>query len=94
MNKKDEDLLKKCGWTVECENPMEIRHEDGSFASEQAAQYVLVGLRDEEEESREACVEEISAAIDNLRQTLDRHGYDYNGESLDDILDAVLLPGD
>lgn len=27
----DEQLLEKFGWTLECESPFEIRHEDGSF---------------------------------------------------------------
>lgn len=37
MNKK---LLEHFGWTIECESPLEISHEDGSFASGQAADMV------------------------------------------------------
>lgn len=47
MDKKDEMLLKAEGWELECESPFEIRHEDGSFASGQAAQIVLSVLREE-----------------------------------------------
>lgn len=32
------------GWTMECENPLEVRHEDGSFATGQAAQTVTDSL--------------------------------------------------
>jgi len=46
---KDEALLERHGWTVECQSPFEIRHEDGSFASEQAAYMVLRFLKDDEE---------------------------------------------
>ena len=47
----DEELLEKNGWTVECESPFEIRHEDGSFASMLAADMVLYELtRDEKYE--------------------------------------------
>ncbi len=42
-------LLEKDGWTVECESPLEIRHEDGSFATLGAAnilvQYYVDGNR-------------------------------------------------
>ena len=41
----NEDLLKENGWTIECESPFEIRHEDGSFASMSAAHSVVEGLR-------------------------------------------------
>ena len=37
MKKEDREILEKNGWTVECESPFEIRHEDGSFATGQAA---------------------------------------------------------
>lgn len=39
---EDIKLLEKLGWTVECESPFEIRHEDGSFATGQAAHVVLM----------------------------------------------------
>ena len=33
-------IFKKLGWTVVCESPYEIEHEDGSFASGWAAKIV------------------------------------------------------
>lgn len=41
----NEDLLKENGWEIECESPFEIRHEDGSFASMNAAYRVVEELR-------------------------------------------------
>lgn len=49
MTEEDEAILTKNGWEIECESPFEIRHEDGSFATGQAAQIVLEELRGEEE---------------------------------------------
>lgn len=46
MNEDDEKLLEKFGWTVECYSPFEISHEDGSFASGQAADVVLLAAKD------------------------------------------------
>lgn len=34
---KTEEILKQAGWEIECQSPFEIRHQDGSFASGQAA---------------------------------------------------------
>lgn len=34
-------IIEKEGWVVECESPFEIRHEDGSFATGQAAVRVI-----------------------------------------------------
>lgn len=39
MNENNK-LLEAYGWFVECESPFEIRHEDGSFATGQAAYIV------------------------------------------------------
>lgn len=47
MNDSDEKLLASHGWTVECESPFEVRHEDGSFASGQAADFLVSALREE-----------------------------------------------
>jgi len=47
MDKLDEKLLEASGWVVECGSPFEIRTEDGSFATNEAAQIVLWSLRDE-----------------------------------------------
>jgi hypothetical protein len=45
MDKKTEQKLKKCGWKVECESPLEIRFEDdGAFATGLAAQLVIESL--------------------------------------------------
>ncbi len=48
MNQKDIQFLEENGWTVECESPLEIRHnETGDFASGMAAHYVLDAVRAE-----------------------------------------------
>ena len=49
MDPKEIELLEENDWTVECESPFEIRHEDGSFATGQAAEIVLWFLKDDEE---------------------------------------------
>lgn len=41
---KIEELLAKEGWTVDCWSPFEIRHEDGSFATMQAARVLVSSL--------------------------------------------------
>jgi len=41
----DEEILAHAGWEIECENPFEIRHEDGSFATLHAAQFILNELK-------------------------------------------------
>ena len=42
MYKEERDkLLEKLGWSVVCESPYEVEHEDGSSASGQAAQIVV-----------------------------------------------------
>lgn len=38
---KDEKILKSAGWTIVCGSPLEIEHEDGSFASEQGAEIII-----------------------------------------------------
>lgn len=43
----DKIALEYYGWAVECESPFEIRHEDGSFASGQAAYTVLRDVEDD-----------------------------------------------
>lgn len=44
MTDDDKELLKENGWTVECESPLEISHEDGSRATGQAVDHVICGL--------------------------------------------------
>lgn len=43
----NEILLNKLGWVVECESPLEIRHEDGSFATGQAALIIIENTQSE-----------------------------------------------
>lgn len=45
-----EKILKSHGWTIECESPLEIRHEDGSFATMQAANIVILFYIDNEDD--------------------------------------------
>lgn len=47
---EEEKLLGKNGWTIECQSPFEIRHNDGSFATMQAAHSVVSELEEEEED--------------------------------------------
>jgi hypothetical protein len=47
MIQEDINLLHNAGWDIECESPFEIRHFDGSFAKDQAADIVLDFLRDQ-----------------------------------------------
>lgn len=49
LTRYDEVLLESYGWTVACESPFELSHEDGSFATGQAASIVLQYVRDMEE---------------------------------------------
>ena len=41
----NEELLTENGWTVICESPFEIQHENGSFATMDAAHLVLSSLK-------------------------------------------------
>lgn len=41
MTPEEHAAMKAVGWFVECESPFEVRHEDGSFATGQAAKMVL-----------------------------------------------------
>lgn len=50
MNEQDITFLEKRGWTVECQSPLEIRHEDGSFATLNAAKIVLLWLKENPDE--------------------------------------------
>lgn len=47
MTDNDREIIAAAGWILECESPFEITHDDGSFASGQAADYVLAALREE-----------------------------------------------
>ena len=50
MTDEQKKLLAENGWTVECESPLEIRHEDGSFATSNAAEMVFLWLLECDEE--------------------------------------------
>lgn len=39
--------LETLGWSVDCQSPLEMSHVDGSFASMQAASYLLAALMQE-----------------------------------------------
>lgn len=56
MNTEDEKLLEKHGWVVQCYSPFEIRHEDGSFATMQAAKLVLLALKEGWCDDDQVCV--------------------------------------
>lgn len=46
VNINDEKALEENGWELECESPLEIRHEtSGDFASGQAARLVVDSIR-------------------------------------------------
>lgn len=44
---KEEEILEKYGWSIDCESPYELSHEDGSFASGAAAHYVKNAILEE-----------------------------------------------
>jgi hypothetical protein len=50
MSDDDERLIEARGWIVECYSPLEIRHEDGSFASLNAAEILVMWLKENPEE--------------------------------------------
>ena len=52
--KTDTEILEEAGWTIECESPFEIRHEDGSFATGMAARIVRDELRRQYDEDTKA----------------------------------------
>lgn len=53
MYDKDlEQYMESQGWTIVCESPLEIQHEDGSFASMQAAKALIRELKTEYEEEK------------------------------------------
>lgn len=54
-------ILADNGWTVECESPFEVRHEDGSFATGGAAEILLTCLRYYDEGPLQRLVDELVA---------------------------------
>lgn len=69
-NKIDEELLEKYGWTVECYSPFEISTKDGSFARDEAAQYVLEGIRMEDADTNEKQLPVTSDITDDYQENL------------------------
>lgn len=63
---KDKALLEANGWEVECCSPFEIRTKDGSFATGEAADYVLMGLREEADPTVQLTFEEVRVCIKAL----------------------------
>ena len=53
MTPKEERLLEREGWTVECESPFEISDKDGNFAKGLAAYYVLCYLEEHDESNEQ-----------------------------------------
>ena len=47
-------ILEDNGWEVVCESPFEIKTEDGSFASGEAASIILYHLKQESEKSKKS----------------------------------------
>lgn len=64
---EDKAFLEANGWEVECCSPFEIRTKDGSFATGEAADYVLMGLKEE------AAAAAAAAAHDRLHALLEAH---------------------
>jgi len=64
MNKDDVKILRDNGWFVECESPFEIRNQDGSFATNRAAEMVLDTLRE-----HEACAVRTQKRLSRSRDT-------------------------
>lgn len=60
----DEKLIEKYGWSLVCHSPFELQHEDGSFASGQAAWTVYREIQEEERDKTiELTVDEIKTLI-------------------------------
>jgi hypothetical protein len=70
MNEKDEKLLEKYGWTVECYSPFEVSRKDGSFAKHEGAQYMLEGLRMEDTDTGDGqlTTSDVSIALSDFRK--------------------------
>lgn len=44
LTDEDRELLEQNGWTITCESPFEIEHQDGSVATTLAAEYAVMGI--------------------------------------------------
>lgn len=43
----DKELLNHYGWEINCQNPYEVSHSDGSFASGQAVPHLIYSLKED-----------------------------------------------
>jgi hypothetical protein len=69
MNFKDiEPILSRNGWTIECESPLEIRSEDGSFASGFAANIVIDQILKDSLDAYEFLQEDIAHVIQGFEE--------------------------
>lgn len=60
----DEEILEKNGWVMECESPLEITDNEGSFAKTQAARIVIDSFhREYYEEQKEEFLRAAKALI-------------------------------
>jgi hypothetical protein len=67
MKKVDIKILEANGWTVECESPLEIRHEETeSFASGTAAYFVLDAIVSAEEREKRLIEELAQKFVDGF----------------------------
>lgn len=65
-------VLAENGWTVECESPFELRHDDGSFASGLAAEFVVEALeRGAANDKRLTALQTIAGTANLARRTGD-----------------------
>lgn len=66
MTQEKYDILESLGWTVECESPFEIRHEDGSFATQNAAKIIMADVLKEYTQENTEKVHTIEDVIADL----------------------------
>ena len=73
-NDQEELILEEMGWTIECHSPFEIRHEDGSFASMQAAYMVVPEIIEEWKEMQDDILSkrEIEKAVEFYKKHKDK----------------------
>ena len=96
MDKKEIEMLERNGWNLDCESPFELSHVDGSFSKQQAAYYVLEGIRAEEEaedqddftrrlifiDVEKLSIKEAESVIEHYRQMIGRVSRTHCNEKL------------
>ncbi len=90
MDKIKFKLLNKNGWTLLCESPLEIEHEDGSFASMKAAEIIIDNLVDyiDEDETNDITNTKVETNIlDSFELEIE---YDEAGFITDDCISKVV----